>query len=196
MEKIQQKDFRIPFAEPQHWESHILAARILEMPGLPFDKISFDQLILDRGELAKPLSQFIGGQAFGRGIYIFRKQEGDQHWPVYVGKAPHEFLKRFFMHYDPSPKPGYGFNAMLHYISNFTLGIDPGMEGMIEGRNWLRDRGSVVLLDFPADDIDRRLKYWEPELIKALYGLTQKPEWMQQWQKRRHKYIQPRMGND
>ncbi len=196
MERIPQEDYRIPFAEPQNWQSHLLAARILELPGLPFEKISFDHLILDREALATPLNQFDGGKAFGRGIYIFRKQEGEHHWPVYVGKAPNEFLKRFFMHFDPRPKPGYGLNAMLHYISKFTLGIDPGMEGMIEGRKWLGDRGSVVMLDFETEgEIERRLKYWEPELIKAFYGLTQKPEWMQQWQATRHKYIRTGLGN-
>lgn len=192
---VNKADFRLPFDEVDGRHPKVIARRILDLNGLPLKALSLRNLVLDEAAFEAPIHEWNGARVFGRGVYVFRKQDSDgRHWPVYVGQAPNEFYARFHAHWSTVPKHGWGLNAMLGYIQTYSLG---GKVSLEEARAWLLDGGSVVLIDMhPDGDIRNHLRWWEGGLIRAMYGITEQSEWMQQWQKSRHKHIQTQIGND
>jgi hypothetical protein len=191
---VNKVDFRLPFSKVDGKNPEAIARQVLDLRGLPLTALSLRNLVLDEEALAAPIHEWKGSRVFGRGVYIFRRSdENGKHWPIYVGRAPHEFHARFHAHWSTEPKPGWGFNAMLGYIQRFSL---DGKVSLRDARKWLLDGGSVVVIDMDPDgDVGTHLRFWENGLIRAMYAITERPEWMQQWPKTRHKYIRWKGGS-
>ena len=186
------EDFRIPYSRFEGRDDfNSIAREILEMPGLAVADISFPKLIKDEIAFREKLLDWSGSSVFGNGVYVFRKFNEGIHHPIYVGQAPDEFLKRIFQHLDTRPKRGYGFNAMLQYIARDVLKIYDDQNGLQEARDWIQDGGSLILVDMEgAESMSLSYRQWEGRLIRAMYAVTHKPEWMQQWPKSREKLLQ------